>query len=68
MAEQIQENASQKQNGSEIKFESTVISSNIASCCICGMEMQFVEYDVIFGADWYHAKCWKETQGGKLNV
>jgi len=68
MAEQIQEGASQKQNGNEIKFESAMISSNIASCCICGMEMQFVEHDVIFGEDWYHGKCWKETRGGKLNV
>ena len=71
MAEQIQENLNHNngiQNDNEIKVQSPMIFSNIASCHICGMQMQFVEHDVIFGEDWYHGKCWKETQGGKQNV
>jgi len=68
MIEQIHESIGKNQNDSEIKFASTVVFSNIVSCCTCGMEMQFVENDVIFGEDWYHGKCWQKTQEGKQNV
>lgn len=68
MIEQIHEDDGQKQNGNEIKFGSMVVFSNIVSCCACGMQMQFVENDVIFGEDWYHGKCWQKTQEDKQNV
>lgn len=71
MIEQLQENVSHEHNahhGNEIKFESTMVFSKVVSCSSCGMEMQFVEKDVIFGENWYHGKCWQKTQEGKLDV
>lgn len=71
MTGQIQENLNHNhnvQNDNKIKFQSTMIFSNIVSCHSCGMQMQFVENDVIFGEDWYHSKCWKDIQGEKQNV
>lgn len=71
MIEQIQENKNHNndmQNDNKTKFQSTMIFSNIVSCNTCGMKMEFVENDVIFGEDWYHGKCWKETQERKRNV
>lgn len=72
MIEQLQQNVDHHkqdaQNDKEIKFESTMVFSHIVSCSACGMQMQFVENDVIFGENWYHGKCWKETQGGKHDV
>ena len=69
MIKQIHENTSHEQNmlnGNEI--QSAMIFSKVVSCCTCGMEMEFVENDVIFGEDWYHGKCWKATQERKQNV
>jgi hypothetical protein len=71
MTEQIHESIGQKQNVQddiETKFGTTMIFSNVVSCRTCGMEMQFVEKDVIFGEDWYHSKCWQETQEDKHHV
>jgi hypothetical protein len=28
-------------------------------CTNCGKEMDFVEGDIIYGENWYHATCWK---------
>ncbi len=71
MIEQIQENKHHKidvENDDTTKFQSTMIFSNIVSCCICGMQMEFVEKDVIYGENWYHGTCWKKTQETKQNV
>jgi hypothetical protein len=69
MIEQIHVNANHEQNmlnGNE--KQTTMLFSKIVTCCTCGMEMEFVENDVIFGEDWYHGKCWKATQERKRNV
>ena len=71
MIEQIHENKNHEQNllhGEKTMFQSAMVFSKIVSCCICGIKMEFVENDVIFGEDWYHGKCWKATQEGKQNV
>ena len=71
MMEQIQREINDNkniENDNEIELQSTMIFSNIVLCCICGMKMQFVENDVIFGSDWYHGKCWKITQETEQNV
>lgn len=69
MIEQIHETLNHNDNiETELNFQSTMIFSNIVLCHNCGMEMQFVENDVIFGEEWYHAKCWQDKQGDKLNV
>ena len=52
----------------KIKLQSQMVFSNIALCRTCGMQMEFVEKDVIFGEDWYHGKCWQQMQEGKQNV
>ena len=71
MIEHIHENQNHEQNllhGNETRFQSAMVFSKIATCCTCGMEMEFVENDVIFGEDWYHGKCWKAMQEAKQNV
>lgn len=71
MIEQLQENVNHEHgthHGNEIKFESATVFSKVVSCSACGMQMQFVERDVIFGENWYHGKCWQQTQEGKSNV
>lgn len=71
MIEQIHENKNHNkvlENGNKTEFQSTMVFSNIVSCCVCGMQMEFVENDVIYGENWYHGKCWKNTGGEKQNV
>ncbi len=55
-------------HGTKTEFQSAMVFSNVASCCTCGMQMEFVENDVIYGEDWYHGKCWKITREDKQIV
>lgn len=71
MIEQIQENKNHNkisENGNKTEFQSTMVFSNIVSCCVCGIQMEFIENDVIYGENWYHGTCWKKAQEEKQNV